>query len=103
MDGAEWLKKLRPQLSRKVGREDTVRTLAADLLLRRFVSIVGPGGIGKTTVAVSVAHKLLTGFEGAVFFVDLSMLTDPKLVPTAVASTLGFMAQAHDPLGSLLP
>jgi predicted ATPase/DNA-binding winged helix-turn-helix (wHTH) protein len=99
---AEGSKKLPPRLSRMVGREDTVRTLSADLLLRRFVSIVGPGGIGKTTVAVSIAHKLLTGFEGAVFFVDLSMLTDPKLVPTAVASTLGFMAQAHDPLGSLL-
>jgi DNA-binding winged helix-turn-helix (wHTH) protein len=99
---AEGFKKLPPRLSRVVGREDTVRTLSAQLMLRRFVSIVGPGGIGKTTVAVSVAHKLLTGFEGAVFFVDFSVLTNPKLVPTAVASTLGFMAQAHDPLGSLL-
>jgi predicted ATPase len=68
----------------------------------RFVSIVGPGGIGKTTVAVSVAHKLLAGFEGAAFFVDLSVLTDSKIVLAAVASTLGFMAQAHDPLGSIL-
>jgi predicted ATPase/DNA-binding winged helix-turn-helix (wHTH) protein len=99
---AEGFKRLPPRLSRMVGREDTVRTLSAELMLRRFVSIIGPGGIGKTTVAVSVAHKLLTGFEGAVFFVDLSVLTNPKLVPAAVASTLGFMAQADDPLGSLL-
>jgi predicted ATPase/DNA-binding winged helix-turn-helix (wHTH) protein len=99
---AEGLKKLPPRLLRMVGREDTVRALSAELMLRRFVSIVGPGGIGKTTVAVSVAHKLLTGFEGAVFFVDLGVLTNPRLVPAAVASTLGFMAQAHDPLGSLL-
>jgi len=98
----EGFKKLPPRLSRMIGREDIVRTLSAELMLQRFVSIVGPGGIGKTTVAVSVAHKLLTGFEGAVFFVDLGLLTNPKLVPTAVASTLGFMAQAHDPLGSLL-
>src|SRR5580698_4193677 len=99
---AERFKKLPPPLSRMVGREDIVQTLSAELMLQRFVSIVGPGGIGKTTVAVSVAHRLLAGFEGAVFFVDLSVLNNPNLVPTAVASTLGFMAQAHDPLGSLL-
>jgi predicted ATPase/DNA-binding winged helix-turn-helix (wHTH) protein len=99
---AEGFKKLPPRLSRMVGREDIVQALAAQLMLRRFVSIVGPGGIGKTTVAVSVAHRLLAGFEGAVFFVDLSVLTNPQLVPTAIASALGFMVQAHDPFGSLV-
>jgi predicted ATPase len=89
-------------LSRMVGHEDTVRTVSAQLMLERFVSIVGPGGIGKTTVAISVAHQLFTGFEGAVFFVDLGVLTSSKLVPAAIASTLGFMAQVDDPLGSLL-
>jgi predicted ATPase/DNA-binding winged helix-turn-helix (wHTH) protein len=99
---ADGFKKLPARLSRMIGREDTLRTLSAQLLLRRFVSIIGPGGIGKTTVAVSVAHKLFSDFEGAIFFVDLGVLTNPKLVPAAVASTLGFMAQARDPLGSLL-
>jgi predicted ATPase/DNA-binding winged helix-turn-helix (wHTH) protein len=99
---ADGFKKLPARLSRIIGREDTLRTLSAQLLLRRFVSIIGPGGIGKTTVAVSVAHKLFSDFEGAIFFVDLGVLTNPKLVPGAVASTLGFMAQARDPLGSLL-
>lgn len=98
----ERVQKLPPRPARMVGRDDTVRTLSAQLMLRRFVSIVGPGGIGKTTVAVSVAHKLLTGFEGAIFFVDLGALTNSKLVSAAVASTLGFMAQARDPLGSIL-
>jgi DNA-binding winged helix-turn-helix (wHTH) protein len=69
---AEGFKKLPPRLSQMIGREDIVRTLSAELMLQRFVTIVGPGGIGKTTVAVSVAHKLRTGFEGAVFFVDLA-------------------------------
>jgi DNA-binding winged helix-turn-helix (wHTH) protein len=90
------------RLAQIVGRVEAIRAVSQQLMRVRFVSIVGPGGIGKTTVAVSVAHELLTGFEGAVFFVDLSVLTNPKLVPAAVASTLGFMVQAHDPLGSLL-
>src|ERR1700739_1019973 len=72
------------------------------LAAERFVSIVGPGGMGKTPVAISVAHALLNGFGDAVSFVDLSLLTNPRLVPTAVASALGFMIQAHDPFGSLV-
>ena len=83
-----------------VGREDAVRDVSERVVTERFVSIVGPGGIGKTTVAVSVAHALLRGFGGAVSFVDLSALTDHRLVPTTVASALGFMIQAHDPFGS---
>ena len=95
-------RKLPPRLARVVGRDEAVRAVLQQLMTGRFVSIVGPGGIGKTTVAVSVAHALLNGFSGAVFFVDLSALTNPQLVPTAVASALGFMIQAHDPFGSLV-
>ena len=72
------------------------------LMTWRFVSIVGPGGIGKTTVAISVAHALLDGFGGAICFVDLAALTDSRLVATAVASALGFMVQTKDPLRGLL-
>jgi predicted ATPase/DNA-binding winged helix-turn-helix (wHTH) protein len=96
------LHKLPARLTRMVGRDDTVRALSAQLMTRRFVSIVGPGGMGKTTVAVSIAHALIDDFGGAVFFVDLGALTDPALVPTAVASALGFMVQAQDPFLSLL-
>jgi predicted ATPase/DNA-binding winged helix-turn-helix (wHTH) protein len=96
------LRQLPARLTRMVGRDDTVRTLSAQLMMRRFVSIVGPGGMGKTTVAVSIAHALIDDFEGAVFFIDLGTLIDPGLVPTAVASALGIMMQAQDPLLSLL-
>ena len=99
---SERAKKLPPRLTRMVGRDDTVRSLAQQLQAWRFVSIVGPGGIGKTTVAVSVAHALVDGFDGAVFFIDLATLTDPQLVATAVASTLGFMVRTQDPLVGLL-
>ncbi|SIO63081.1 transcriptional regulator [Bradyrhizobium erythrophlei] len=100
--GSDRLRHLPARLTRMVGRDDTVRALSAQLMTRRFVSIVGPGGMGKTTVAVSIAHALIDDFEGAVFFVDLGALTDPGLVPTAVASALGFMMQAQDPFLSLL-
>jgi predicted ATPase/DNA-binding winged helix-turn-helix (wHTH) protein len=96
------LQRLPPELTRMIGRGDTIHTLSAQLMTWRFVSIVGPGGIGKTTVAISVAHALLDGFDGAVFFIDLAALTDVNFVPTAVASALGFMVQTSDPLLSLL-
>src|SRR6202521_4624824 len=98
----ERVQRLPPRPARMVGRDDTVRSLAQQLQMGRFVSIVGPGGIGKTTVAISVAHALADGFHDAVFFIDLAALTDPQLVPTAIASALGFMVQTQDPLISLL-
>jgi len=93
--------RLPPKLTRMIGRDDTIRGLSAQLMMCRFVSIVGPAGIGKTTVAISVAHWLFDGFNGAVFFVDLAALTDAKLVPTTVARALGLMAPTQDPLRSL--
>jgi DNA-binding winged helix-turn-helix (wHTH) protein len=98
----ERVQRLPPRLTRIVGRDDTVRCLAQQLQMWRFVSIVGPGGVGKTTVAISVAHTLVDGFHDAVFFIDLAALTDPQLVPTAVASALGLMVQTEDPLVGLL-
>jgi predicted ATPase/DNA-binding winged helix-turn-helix (wHTH) protein len=99
---AERVQRLPPRSARMVGRDDTVRELARQLQVWRFVCIVGPGGIGKTTVAISVAHTLIDGFHDAVFFIDLAALTDPQLVPTAVASALGLTVQTQDPLVGLL-
>jgi predicted ATPase/DNA-binding winged helix-turn-helix (wHTH) protein len=98
----ERAQRLPPRLTRMVGRDDTVRALALQLQMWRFVSIVGPGGVGKTTVAISVTHALVDGFHDAVFFIDLAALTDPQLVPTAVASALGLVVQTQDPLVGLL-
>lgn len=89
-------------LARMVGRDNTVADLRDRLISRRFVSIVGPGGMGKTTVAVSVGHHLLQDFGGAVRFFDLGPLNDALLVPSAVASTLGLLVQATDPMPGLI-
>nr|WP_256731329.1 winged helix-turn-helix domain-containing protein [Sphingomonas sp. dw_22] len=80
-----------------VGREGDVAALSRQLPVHRFVTIVGAGGIGKTTVAVEVGHALADSFAGAVQFVDLGMLSDPDLVATAVASMLGLSIQSDDP------
>ena len=93
---------LPPALARMVGRDVTVSTIAADLIADRFVTIIGPGGIGKTTVAVSVAHRMLAEFDGAVCFVDLSTVTDSKLVAPTIASKLGFTVPTEDVLPALM-
>ncbi|MDQ0393407.1 ATP-binding protein [Labrys monachus] len=94
--------KLPPRLPRMVGRDDAVEALSMLLASRRFVSVVGPGGMGKTTVAVSVAHALLDAFGNAVYFVDLGAVTDAAVVLSAVATALGSSVQAHDPLPGLV-
>ena len=84
------------RLIKIVGRDDDVHKVSARLTTARFVTLVGPGGVGKTTVAVAVGHHLVDAFAGAVLFVDLGMLGDPSLVPTAVASMLGLSVQSED-------
>ena len=87
---------------RMIGRDDDVLKLSDRLNATRFVTIVGAGGVGKTTVAVAVGHHLLDEFSGAVVFVDLGMLNDPKLVAPAIASMLGLSVQSEDATPSLL-
>jgi predicted ATPase/DNA-binding winged helix-turn-helix (wHTH) protein len=90
------------RLARMIGRDGAVEALSTLIASRRFVSVVGPGGLGKTTVAIAVAHTLLDDFGDAVHFVDLGAIKDPALVPSAVATVLGVLVQAQDPLPSLL-
>jgi predicted ATPase/DNA-binding winged helix-turn-helix (wHTH) protein len=94
--------KLPNHLKRMIGRDETVEQISALLVAERFVTIAGPGGIGKTTVAISAAHALLKEFEGAVHFFDLGPLNDSLLVPSAVASMLGLLVQSDDPTPSLI-
>jgi predicted ATPase/DNA-binding winged helix-turn-helix (wHTH) protein len=94
--------KLPARLARMIGRDGAVEALSMLLTSRRFVSVVGPGGMGKTTVAISMAHALLDEFDNAVYFVDLGAITEAPLVPSAVAAVLGVFVQAQDPLPGLL-
>jgi len=74
-----------------VGREKEVAA-ARELLLRPdvlLVTVTGPGGIGKTRLAVQVASGLVERFSGGTHFVPLSSLSDPALIASAIVQTLG--------------
>jgi predicted ATPase/DNA-binding winged helix-turn-helix (wHTH) protein len=89
-------------LTRMVGRSDTVAALSAQVIRQRFVTIVGAGGIGKTTVAIAVADSLAGSLEDGVRFVDLAPLSDPLLVPGALATALGIGVGSEKPLSNVI-
>ena len=89
-------------LGRIVGRSDAIIALATKLPQDRFITIVGPGGIGKTTVAVAVADTLVATFDDGVHFVDLAPLSDPALVTSALAASLGVAVRAGNAIQSLI-
>jgi predicted ATPase len=84
-----------------VGRDETVQDLSARLLEHRFISVTGAGGMGKTTIAVSVAHKLARAFGNAVWFIDLSETNSPDLILGKLATAFGIAGPTADLLPSL--
>jgi len=90
------------QLARMVGREEVIEKISNGLTLYRFMTLVGPGGIGKTAVAVTVGHRRSADFDGRVFFVDFGPLRDASHVPTTIAAVLGLTVSAEDPTPAIL-
>jgi predicted ATPase len=91
----------RPPLTRIVGRDDVIVALAAQLARRRFLTIVGSGGIGKTTVAVAVADRVRASYKDGAWFVGLAPLSDPELVPSALVAALGIPPCGANPMQGL--
>jgi predicted ATPase len=96
-DGGTAAHNLPVPLTRIVGRDDIIAALAAQLAQSRLLTIVGPGGIGKTTVAVAVAEAVTSGYADGVWFVGLAPLPDPELVPSAVSTVLGIPPSGLQP------
>jgi predicted ATPase/DNA-binding winged helix-turn-helix (wHTH) protein len=87
-------------LTRIIGRSEAMQTTATLLSERRFVTLVGPGGIGKTTVALAVAAEAVSYNDGRIF-ADLAPLTDPLLLPSSLASLLGIALYSDNPVSRL--
>jgi predicted ATPase/class 3 adenylate cyclase len=77
------------RLTSFIGREDDVAALAALLSANRLVTLTGPGGIGKTSLAVEVARLAADRFADGVWFVGLADVEDPATVRSVIARTIG--------------
>jgi len=89
-------------LMRMLGRRDELAAIQLKLAKQKFVTIVGPGGIGKTTLAVAVAHEMSAIFDSQVLFVDLGALGDASLVAPAAATALGLSVQTSNVVPALI-
>lgn len=89
-------------LTRVIGRGEAIAAVCAALAERRLVTLVGPGGMGKTTVALAAADRLRAQQADGVRFVDLGALGDGSLIPSALATALGVPLRTEDPLRDLL-
>ena len=91
-----------PPGTRIIGRDSEIEQVAARLDTERCVTIIGPGGIGKTTVGLGVARRLTRQFPDGVFFIDLSPIVDGRHIPGAIAAVLGIPGTAGAPLERLV-
>jgi predicted ATPase/DNA-binding SARP family transcriptional activator len=80
-----------------VGREEEQEAVVGWLSRRRLVTLTGPGGIGKTRLAIAAAEAALSQFPQGVWFVDLAAVTDPNLLASVVAKTLGIVEEKEKP------
>lgn len=85
------------QLTSFIGREREIKEVKELLQQTRLLTLTGSGGCGKTRLALQVAADLLEDYPDGIWFIDLSVLTDPALVPSTVAATLGIHEESGQP------
>ena len=90
------------RLTLPIGRADDLNFIATELRDRRFVTIVGPGGVGKTTLALAVANQILAAYDDGVCFADFGPVTDPALAPSVLAAALGVGIISDNPTPSIV-
>ncbi|HSL33629.1 MAG TPA: AAA family ATPase, partial [Candidatus Limnocylindrales bacterium] len=86
--GAATAGNLPPRLTSFVARDREIRELTDLLESARLVTITGPGGIGKTSLAIELARSLVAAVPDGTWIVPLDVVTDPAFVPATIARTL---------------
>src|ERR1700752_2611609 len=86
------------QLTSFIGREQEIAQLEELLTAHRLVSLTGAGGAGKTRLPIEVANSLLEALADGVWLVGLAAVSDPRLVPKAVAQALALTERPTRPL-----
>src|SRR5947209_10773759 len=91
------------QLTSFIGRDDQVREAKRLLSRSRLLTLTGPGGTGKTRLSLEIAAEVLDQFADGVYFVPLSAVHDPELVPSAIAQALAISTTgSRRPIDALL-
>ena len=81
-----------------VGRQKELAEIAGLLASSRLLTLTGPGGVGKTRLAIQAAHDSMKKFKDGVFWVGLVGLSDENLIPQEIAQLFNVREIAHEPL-----
>ncbi|MGZ0714787.1 ATP-binding protein [Pseudomonas palleroniana] len=87
--------------ARLVGRQALVDSLVTQLPRQRFITLVGPGGIGKTSVALRVAEQLIGRYRDGIRLLDLASISDPAMIANHLATLLELSLHDAEPLSAL--
>jgi predicted ATPase/DNA-binding winged helix-turn-helix (wHTH) protein len=87
--------------TRLIGRQPLVDSVVTHLARQRFITLVGPGGIGKTTVALRVAEQLIGHYRDGIRLLDLAPLTDPAMITAHLATLLNLALHDGEPMRDL--
>ena len=89
------MRQVRAESTRLVGRADELRLLTGWLQVHRLVTLTGPGGVGKTRIAMRLAGELWDEFDGEVFVAELAPVSDPASTVGAIATALDVQQRQH--------
>ena len=84
--------------TRMIGRQSLVDNLVTQLPRQRFITLVGPGGIGKTTVALRVAEQLIGRYRDGILLLDLAPINKPSMIAPHLASLLELSLHDDEPI-----